>query len=143
METICMSGTSKARQTADAHFDHAAEALGLANPVKAFMKTPFRAIRVTIPLTMDDGILQLFVGYRIQHNDLHTPNMGGIRYHPTVDENELGALAENMTWRAALVRVPVGGAMGGVRCVTRPINSGGSRHSVHSPSRGTPQYQLQ
>jgi len=62
METICVSGTSKARQTADAHFDHAAEALGLANPVKAFMKTPFRAIRVTIPLTMDDGILQLFVG---------------------------------------------------------------------------------
>lgn len=116
METICVSGTSKARQTADAHFDHAAEALGLANPVKAFMKTPFRAIRVTIPLTMDDGILQLFVGYRIQHNDLHTPIMGGIRYHPTVDENELGALAENMTWRAALVRIPVGGAMGGVRC---------------------------
>lgn len=116
METICISGTSKARQTADAHFDRAAEALGLSDPIKAFMKTPFRAIRVTIPLTMDDGIPQLFVGYRIQHNDLHTPIMGGIRYHPTVDESELGALAENMTWRAALVRIPVGGAMGGVRC---------------------------
>ncbi len=116
METICTSGTSKARQTADAHFEHAAEALGLGNPVKAFIKIPFRAIRVTIPLAMDDGILQLFVGYRIQHNDLHTPIMGGIRYHPTVDENELSALAENMTWKAALVRIPVGGAMGGVRC---------------------------
>jgi glutamate dehydrogenase (NAD(P)+) len=116
METICISGANKARQTADAHFAHAAKALGLGDPVKAFMKTPFRSIRVTIPLTMDDGIHQLFVGYRIQHNDLHTPTMGGIRYHPTVDENELGALAENMTWRAALVRIPVGGAMGGVRC---------------------------
>ena len=122
METICMNGTNKARQTADVHFDQAAKALGLGDPVKAFMKTPFRTIRVTIPLTMDDGILQLFVGYRIQHNDLHTPIMGGIRYHPTVDESELCALAENMTWKAALVRIPVGGAMGGVRCDPKQLS---------------------
>lgn len=117
-----MSGTNKARLTADAHFNHAAEALGWGDPVRAFIKTPFRSIRVTIPLTMDDGILQLFVGYYIQHNDLHTPIMGAMRYHPTVDERELGALAENMTWRAALVRIPVSGAMGGVRCDPKQLS---------------------
>lgn len=53
-----MPGISKARQTADAHFDIAANALGLSDPIKAFMKTPFHTIRVTVPLTMDDGIFQ-------------------------------------------------------------------------------------
>jgi glutamate dehydrogenase (NAD(P)+) len=83
---------------------------------------PFRVIQVTLPITMDDGLLQLFAGYRIQHNDLHTPMMGGVRYHPAVDESELTALAETASWKAALVRIPVGGAMGGVRCDPRILS---------------------
>jgi glutamate dehydrogenase (NAD(P)+) len=106
----------KARQIADAHFDFASDFLGLSDSVKAYLRTPFRVVQVALPVTMDDGLLQLFAGCRIQHNDLHTPIMGGIRYHPAVDESELAALAETTTWKAALVRIPVGGAMGGVRC---------------------------
>jgi len=116
MKTATAKVGTKARQIADAYFDFASNFLGLSDSVKAYLRTPFRVVQVTLPITMDDGLLQLFAGYRIQHNDIHTPIMGGIRYHPAVDESELAALAETTTWKAALVRIPVGGAMGGVRC---------------------------
>ena len=124
MEMAAAKNANTARQIADAHFDFASDFLGLSDSVKAFLKTPFRVVQVTLPITMDDGLLQLFAGYRIQHNDLHTPMMGGIRYHPAVDESELAALAETTSWKAALVRIPVGGAMGGVRCDPRFLSKG-------------------
>lgn len=111
-----MQNIGNARIIADAHFDFASESLGLADPIRSFIKHPSRTIKVTIPLTMDDGILQFFTAYRIQHNDLHPSMMGGIIYHSKVDEAELAALAETITWRAAIVRIPVGGVMGGICC---------------------------
>jgi glutamate dehydrogenase (NAD(P)+) len=122
MKTATAKLGAKARQIADAHFDFASDFLGLSDSVRAYLRTPFRVVQVTLPIAMDDGLLQLFAGYRIQHNDLHTPIMGGIRYHPAVDESELAALAETTTWKAALVRIPVGGAMGGVRCDPRLLS---------------------
>lgn len=91
MATAKMGNT--ARRIADAHLDFASDFLELSDSARAFLKTPFRVVQVTLPITMDDGLLQLFAGYRIQHNDLHMPMMGGIRYHPAVDEGELGAHA--------------------------------------------------
>ncbi len=123
METAAQIG-SEARRIADTHFDFASDFLGLSDSVKTILKTPFRVVQATLPVTMDNGLSQLFSGYRIQHNDLHTPIMGGIRYHPAVDEDELAALAETTTWKAALVRIPVGGAMGGVRCDPRFLSRG-------------------
>jgi glutamate dehydrogenase (NAD(P)+) len=116
MKMVAVKTANTARGIADAHFDFASDFLGLSDSVKTFLRTPFRVVQVALPITMDDGLLQLFAGYRVQHSDLHTPMMGGTRYHPAVDESELAALAETTSWKAGLVRIPVGGAMGGVRC---------------------------
>ena len=104
------------RRIADFHFDAAARNLGLTGSIRELLRTPYRTVRVTLPLTMEDGTLRLHTGYRVQHNDLHTAMMGGIVCHPDVSEEELAVLAESLSWKAALVRIPVCGAMGGVRC---------------------------
>ena len=124
MKATAAKTGSGARGIADSHFDFASDFLGLSDSVKTFLRTPFRVVQVALPITMDDGLLQLFAGYRVQHSDLHTPMMGGIRYHPAVDESELAALAETTSWKAGLVRIPVGGAMGGVRCDPRFLSKG-------------------
>jgi glutamate dehydrogenase/leucine dehydrogenase len=80
MKATAAKTGSGARGIADAHFDFASDFLGLSESVKTFLRTPFRVVQVTVPITMDDGLLQLFAGYRVQHSDLHTPMMGGIRH---------------------------------------------------------------
>ena len=103
-------------ETANYYFDKAADFMGLDREMRILLKIPHREIRVEIPIRMDDGHLESFVGYRVQHNGVRGPQKGGIRYHPEVDLNEVRALAELMTWKTALVHIPFGGAKGGVTC---------------------------
>ncbi len=80
------------------------------------LKYSKRELTVHFPVKMDDDSLRMFTGYRIQHNDVRGPSKGGIRYHPDVDLDEIRGLAMLMTWKAAVVNIPFGGAKGGVRC---------------------------
>jgi glutamate dehydrogenase (NAD(P)+) len=79
---------------------------------------------VQVPVRLDDGTLQVFTGYRIQHNGARGPYKGGIRYHPDADIDEVRALASLMTWKTAVVDIPYGGAKGGVQCDPTTMSSG-------------------
>jgi glutamate dehydrogenase (NAD(P)+) len=96
------------------NFQLAAQRLGLDADMQTLLSTPFREVRVEVPVRMDDGKLKVFVGYRVQHNSSRGPAKGGIRYHPMVDVDEVRALAEAMTWKTAVANVPFGGAKGGI-----------------------------
>ncbi|MGH9438622.1 MAG: Glu/Leu/Phe/Val family dehydrogenase, partial [Terriglobia bacterium] len=113
MESIT---AGNAREIVDRNFDLAAKQLGLTKEQKLMLKSPFREVRVEVPVRMDDGSVEVFAGYRIQHNGARGPTKGGIRYHPAVDDDEMRALAEVMTWKTALVNIPFGGAKGGISC---------------------------
>jgi glutamate dehydrogenase (NAD(P)+) len=106
------------------NFTLAAQALGLNQELKLLLKTPFREVKVEVPVRMDDGALKVFIGYRIQHSGARGPAKGGIRYFPTVDEQEIRSLAEAMTWKTALVNIPFGGAKGGVNCDPLKMSQG-------------------
>ena len=97
-------------------FDRAADRLGLDDGVRELLRVPWRELRVSVPVRMDDGSIQVFAGYRIQHNGARGPYKGGVRYHPEADQEEVKALASLMTWKTALVDIPFGGAKGGVQC---------------------------
>ena len=87
-----------------------------------FFEAPKRSLGVCFPVEMDDGSVRTFRGYRILHNHVLGPGKGGIRYHPNVTETEVAALATLMTWKCALVKVPFGGAKGGVACDTKSLS---------------------
>ena len=97
-------------------FEQAAERMGLTEELKSLLMMPFREMAVQVPVKMDDGRLEVFLGYRVQHNGARGPTKGGIRYHPTVDIHEVRSLASLMTWKTALTGLPYGGAKGGVNC---------------------------
>ena len=97
-------------------FDKAADALDLYEDMRILLKTPFREVRVEVPIRMDDGSMQIFIGYRVQHSGARGPMKGGRRFHPEVDFDEVRSLASLMTWKTALVNVPFGGAKGGISC---------------------------
>ncbi|MGL5097026.1 MAG: Glu/Leu/Phe/Val family dehydrogenase, partial [Planctomycetia bacterium] len=96
------------------HFQQAAEMLGLDERLAFLLRNFDRELRVEIPVALDNGALAVFTGYRIQHNNARGPYKGGLRYHPTVDQDEVQALASLMTWKTALVNIPFGGAKGGI-----------------------------
>lgn len=100
----------------------AAVRLGLDNEMKMLLSTPYREVRVEIPLRMDNGSLRVFVGHRVQHSGVRGPAKGGIRYHPATDLNEVRALASAMTWKTALVNIPFGGAKGGINVDTKKLS---------------------
>ncbi|MEA3276767.1 MAG: Glu/Leu/Phe/Val dehydrogenase [Pseudomonadota bacterium] len=87
-----------------------------------FLRLPRRTITVNFPIEMDDGSVRNFIGHRVLHNRLLGPGKGGIRYHPGVTLEEVSALAALMTWKCALVRVPFGGAKGGVTCDPKELD---------------------
>lgn len=95
-------------------FDRAAEMNGLSDSTRRVLATPKREVRVEVPLRRDNGDLEVFVGYRVQHDNSRGPYKGGIRYHPTADLDEVRALASLMTWKTAVADVPFGGAKGGI-----------------------------
>ena len=103
-------------QAAEARFDLAAEALNLDEGLCKILRTPTREVIVHIPVELDDGRLEVFTGYRVQHSIARGPAKGGIRYAPDVTLDEVRALASWMTWKCAVVNIPYGGGKGGVIC---------------------------
>lgn len=97
-------------------FDHAAKLLDLDPDLYRVLRVPNREITIYIPVQMDDGHIEVFTGYRVQHNFARGPAKGGIRYAPDVTLDEVRALAAWMTWKCAVVNIPFGGAKGGVIC---------------------------
>ena len=95
-------------------FDEACDRLGLADDVRAVLRSSYREVQVQIPIRLGDGRVHVFTGYRVQHNGARGPYKGGIRYHPDVDLDEVRALAALMSWKTAIANVPFGGAKGGV-----------------------------
>ena len=97
-----------------AQFDQAADHLQLEPELRAVLRLPKREWTVNFPVRLDDGRVEVFTGFRVQHNVARGPAKGGLRYHPATDLDDVRALAMWMTWKAALVDVPFGGAKGGV-----------------------------
>ena len=88
------------------------------------LRYPERAFMVSVPVRMDDGSTKVFPAYRVQHSSVLGPTKGGLRYDPEVSLGECAALAVWMTWKCALLRLPYGGAKGGVRCDPRAMSIG-------------------
>jgi glutamate dehydrogenase (NAD(P)+) len=102
--------------SAEVRFDEAAERLGLDEGMRKVLRTPSREMIVHIPVQLDDGRIEVFTGYRVQHSIARGPAKGGIRYAPDVNLDEVRALAAWMTWKCAVVSLPFGGGKGGVIC---------------------------
>lgn len=98
------------------YFGRAADVIGLSTKVREILLTPRRVTKVEIVVEGDDGALLHYLGFRTQHNTARGPYKGGLRYHPTMDEDHATALANLMTWKTAIVDVPFGGAKGGIDC---------------------------
>lgn len=108
-----------AYQAVNQYIDAAADIIDLPTEMRVALREPAREVAVQVPVRMDDGSMRMVSGYRVQHNDSRGPYKGGIRYHPTVDLDEVRALASLMTWKTALVDVPFGGAKGPSRSTRR------------------------
>jgi glutamate dehydrogenase (NAD(P)+) len=106
--------TMSGRAIVESQFDRAANLIGLEDYMRRILMSPFREVQVEVPVRMDDGRIEVFTGYRIQHNGARGPCKGGIRYHPEADHDEVLGLATIMTWKTALMDIPFGGAKGGV-----------------------------
>lgn len=98
------------------YFQKAADVLKLPEHLREIIWTPIRIVKVDLVIDDDDGKLQHYQGYRVQHNKARGPMKGGLRYHPDMDEDHAAALANLMTWKTAIVGVPFGGAKGGINC---------------------------
>ncbi len=120
--------TPNAIESALAQFDRAADHLDLAPETRAILRVPKREWTVNFPVSMDDGHVEVFTGYRVQHNMARGPAKGGIRFHPATDLDEVRALAMWMTWKCALVNVPFGGAKGGVTVDPRQLSQNELQH---------------
>ena len=103
-------------------FHKAADVLGLSEQVRTVLLTPRRSIKVELVIQGEDGELQTYTGYRVQHDNSRGPMKGGLRYHPDMDEEHATALANLMTWKTAVVDVPFGGAKGGIDCDPRTMS---------------------
>ena len=114
--TISVEQESNPWLAAAARFDEAAARLNLDDGMRKILKNPAREITVNIPVLLDDGRLEVFTGYRVQHSIARGPGKGGIRFDKHVTLDEVRALASWMTWKCAVVNIPFGGAKGGVIC---------------------------
>lgn len=103
-------------------FDTAADLADLDASQRRLLQGPFRSVSVEVPVRMDDGRIEVYRGYRIQHSGARGPCKGGIRFHPEADEAEVLGLATTMTWKTALADVPFGGAKGGVQVDPRTLS---------------------
>jgi glutamate dehydrogenase (NAD(P)+) len=101
-----------------------ADAFGIDDNLVNVLEQCKKSVEVAIPVGMDDGSVQAFAGYRVQHNVARGPSKGGMRYHPAVTLDEVKALAMAMTWKCALMAIPFGGAKGGVVCDPKQLSAG-------------------
>jgi glutamate dehydrogenase (NAD(P)+) len=105
-------------------FQEASHILGLEDEIYNVLKNPARQVIVSLPVTMDDGAIRVFEGYRVIHSTILGPSKGGIRFDMNVNLDEVKALAAWMTWKCAVVDIPYGGAKGGVTCNPREMSAG-------------------
>jgi len=147
-------GHSKFWQNAHHYFDRVYQTMNLDPLWRTVLSTPKRVLTVSCPVRMDDGSIQVFTGYRAQHNNARGPFKGGIRYDTAVNMDEVMALAMLQTWKNAVVDLPYGGAKGGVVCNPRKLSIGekerltrrytseimpviGPQHDIPAPDAGT------
>ncbi|HEV2305896.1 MAG TPA: Glu/Leu/Phe/Val dehydrogenase [Candidatus Acidoferrales bacterium] len=116
MATLSLEHELNPYEAAEARFEEAAKKLGLSQDLYRYLQYPNKEITVYIPVKMDDGRLEVFIGYRVQHSLVRGPGKGGIRFAPDVTLDEVRALASWMTWKCAVVDIPFGGAKGGIIC---------------------------
>ena len=127
-----MSSQLNPFEIAQRQLDDAAAILGLSPAMHAFLRVPMRELHFSIPVLMDDGSYQTFQGFRVQYNDARGPAKGGIRFHPDETIDTVRALSAWMTWKTAVVDIPLGGGKGGVICDPK----GMSRGELERLSRG-------
>ncbi|HEY0009404.1 MAG TPA: Glu/Leu/Phe/Val dehydrogenase, partial [Tepidisphaeraceae bacterium] len=111
-------------QNANKFFDGVYAPMGLDPLYRTLLGSPKRILTVSCPVRMDNGEIQVFTGYRVQHNNARGPFKGGLRFDTAVDRDEVMALAMLQTWKNALVDLPYGGAKGGVVCDTKKLSLG-------------------
>jgi len=113
-----MNDTPSFNAFADAlrQFDRLADLMGLETPTRELLRNPAHEHRLTLPVRLDDGTVEVFHGFRVQHNDARGPAWGGVRFHPQETIDTVRALAMWTTWKTAVVNLPLGGSMGGVIC---------------------------
>src|SRR3954467_14938043 len=124
LKTIPMSDELNPSAAQVARFDFAAQKLNLDDGMWKILRSPNREIIVHIPIGMDNGSVEVFTGYRVQHSIARGPAKGGVRYAPDVTLDEVRALASWMTWKCAVVNIPFGGAKGGVICDPKKLSMG-------------------
>src|SRR3954469_11934298 len=124
MRTISMEQEINPWESQAARFDLAAQKLNLDEGLWKILRYPAREIIVHIPVQMDDGHIEVFTGFRVQHSIARGPSKGGVRYAPDVTLDEVRALASWMTWKCAVVNIPFGGAKGGVICDPKKLSMG-------------------
>src|SRR3954465_11341559 len=141
-------------QNAHLYFDRVYQTMNLDPAWRPVLSTPKRVMTVSLPVKMDDGRIQVFTGYRCQHNGALGPFKGGLRYDPSVAMEEVMALAMLQTWKNALVGLPFGGAKGGIVCDPKKLSMGekerltrrytsellpiiGPQHDIPAPDAGT------
>ena len=112
-----------AYEIASRNFERAADLIDLSPEWRTLIRTPFREMKVEVPLYREDGTFTTFIGYRVQHNGARGPFKGGIRFSELVDDQEVRALAETMTYKTALVDIPFGGGKGGVNVNPRDLTT--------------------
>src|ERR1700734_4184592 len=122
--TISIEQETNPWEAQAARFEEAATRLKLDAGIWKVLRSPSREIIVHIPVAMDDGSIEVFTGYRVQHSISRGPCKGGIRYGPDVSLDEVRALASWMTWKCAVVNIPFGGAKGGVICDPKKMSQG-------------------
>jgi glutamate dehydrogenase (NAD(P)+) len=103
-------------QMAQKQFDHSAELLGLDQPTREFLRVPMREYQFSLPVYLDNGEVVVLRGYNVQHNDSRGPTKGGVRFHPQETLDTIRALGMWMTWKCAVVNLPLGGSSSGVAC---------------------------
>ncbi|MBI5549298.1 MAG: glutamate dehydrogenase [Deltaproteobacteria bacterium] len=109
-------------EATEVYFRRAAKLLDVSDAMATMLSTPLREVRVQVPIALDNGEVRTFVGWRVQHDNTRGPMKGGLRYHPTVDRDQMAGLASLMTWKAALANLPFGGAKGGIACDPSTLN---------------------
>ncbi len=109
-------------EMAQKQFDSVAEKLGLNESIRELLRVPMKEFTVSLPIRMDDGSMKVFRGYRVQHNDGRGPCKGGIRFAPGETLDTVRALATWMTWKCAVVDIPLGGGKGGIDCDTHTLS---------------------
>jgi glutamate dehydrogenase (NAD(P)+) len=124
MATVAAHDELNVYESAEARFEVAARKLGLEDGLYRYMKYPNKEFTVYIPVTLDNGKLEVFVGYRVHHSIVRGPCKGGIRFAPNVTLDEVRALAAWMTWKCAVVNIPFGGGKGGVICDPSKLSLG-------------------